>query len=118
GKKIAFVESTNSASYFHVLVLPTSLPSPPASSIGTVLSPQTPTSCTTPTTANCMSTTAAFGSISTASSPWIDYNTDTAYVGTDDGKLYKISPVFGGGAPAVIGDTNWPVTVWTSGASK
>jgi hypothetical protein len=118
GKKVAFVESTASASYFHVLVLPTSLPSPPTASIGTVLSPQTPSTCTTPTTANCMSTTASFGSISTASSPWIDYNTDTAYVGTDDGKLYKISPVFGGGAPAVVADTNWPVTVWTTGSSK
>jgi hypothetical protein len=118
GTKIAFVESTNSASYFHVLVLPASLPSPPTSSVGTVLSPQTPSSCTTPTTANCMSTTAAFGSTGTASSPWIDYNTDSAYIGTDDGKLYKISPVFGGGAPTVVADTNWPVTVWTSGASK
>jgi len=118
GKKIAFVESTNNASYFHVLVLPTSLPSPPASSVGTVLSPQTPSSCTTPTTPNCMSTTASFGSTSSASSPWIDYNTDSAYVGTDDGKLYKISPVFGGGAPTVVSDANWPVTVWTSGSSK
>jgi hypothetical protein len=65
-----------------------------------------------------MSTTAAFGTSNTASAPWIDYNNDTAYVGTDDGKLYKISPVFGGGAPTVVSDTNWPVTVWTSGSSK
>jgi hypothetical protein len=39
-------------------------------------------------------------------------------VGTDDGKLYKISPVFGGGAPTVANDTNWPVTVVTSGSSN
>ena len=65
-----------------------------------------------------MSTTAVFGGANTASSPWIDYNTDIAYVGTDDGKLYKISPVFGGGAPTVVSDTNWPVAVWTSGTSK
>jgi hypothetical protein len=87
GKKVAFVESTNGGSYFHVLVLPTTLPSPPASSIGTVRAPQSPSSCTNPTTANCMSTTAVFGGANTASSPWIDYNTDIAYVGTDDGKL-------------------------------
>ena len=117
GKKVAFVESTNGGSYFHVLVLPSPLPSPP-SSIGTVLAPQSPSSCANPTTANCMSTTAVFGGANTASSPWIDYNTDIAYVGTDDGKLYKISPVFGGGAPTVVSDTNWPVAVWTSGTSK
>jgi hypothetical protein len=54
----------------------------------------------------------------TDSSPWIDYNTDIAYVGTDDGKLYKISPVFGGGTPIVAADANWPVTVVTSGKFK
>jgi hypothetical protein len=117
GKKVAFVESTTGGSYFHVLVLPSTLPSPPAS-IGTVMLPQSPSGCTNPTTANCMSTTAVFGGTNTASSPWIDYNTDSAYVGTDDGKLYKISPVFGGGAPTVVSDTNWPVTVWTTGTSK
>ena len=30
----------------------------------------------------------------TLSSPWIDYQTDTAFVGTDDGKIHKISCVF------------------------
>ena len=66
GKKVAFVESTNGGSYFHVLVLPSPLPSPP-SSIGTVLAPQSPSSCANPTTANCMSTTAVFGGANTAS---------------------------------------------------
>ena len=30
----------------------------------------------------------------TLSSPWIDYQTDKAFVGTDDGKIHKISCVF------------------------
>ena len=105
GTKVAFVESTTGGSYFHVLVLPTSLP------VGTVLAPQTPSSCATPTTPGCMTTSAVFGGTNTDSSPWIDYTVDIAYVGTDDGTLYKISPVFGGGAPVVASDANWPVAV-------
>ncbi len=112
GKKVAFVESTTLGTYFHVLVLPTTIPTPPAS-VGSVLVPQTPISCTTPTTANCMTTlTIETGSANTNSSPWVDYNSDIAYVGADNGLLYKISPVFGGGAPALVNDaSNWPVTV-------
>jgi hypothetical protein len=117
GTKAAFVESTTGGSYFHVIVLPSPIPSPP-SQTGTVRSPATPGSCGTPTIVNCMTTLTISAAANTVSSPWIDYNTDTAYVGTDDGKLYKISPVFGGGAPTLINDANWPVTVWTSGSSK
>lgn len=118
GRKVAFVESTATGSYFHVLVLPNPVPVPP-SQTGSVINPSTPTSCTTPTTANCMTTLTISGAANTLSSPWVDYNTDSAYVGTDDGKLYKIKPVFGGGAPALNGDAaDWPVTVVTSGASK
>jgi hypothetical protein len=114
GTKVAFVESTASGSYFHVLVLPNPIPTPP-SQAGSVQSPQTPTSCTKPTTPGCMSTlTITTSSTNTNSSPWVDYNTDTAYVGSDKGLLYKITPVFGGGAPALVNDpSNWPVTVST-----
>ena len=111
GTKVAFVESTAGASYFHVLVLPNPIPTPP-SQAGTVLSPQTPTSCATPTTAGCMTTlTIESTATNTNSSPWVDYNSDTAYVGADNGLLYKITPVFGGGAPALVSNTDWPVTV-------
>ena len=99
GKKVAFVESTTTGSYFHVLVLPSPIPTPPAQT-GTVLSPSTPSSCTTPTTASRMTTVQISTASNTDSSVWVDYSTDITYVGTDDGKLYKISPVFGGGAPA------------------
>jgi len=113
GTKVAFVESTAGASYFHVLVLPNPIPTPP-SQAGTVLSPQTPTSCATPTTAGCMTTlTIETAATNTNSSPWVDYNTDTAYVGADNGLVYKIAPVFGGGAPVLVTNADWPVTVST-----
>jgi hypothetical protein len=50
GTKVAFVESTSSGSYFHVLALPNPIPTPTSGAAGTVLKPQTPTSCTKPTT--------------------------------------------------------------------
>lgn len=120
GTKVAFVESTSSGSYFHVLVLPNPIPTPSSPSSvspdGSVLSPQTPSSCTKPTTVGCMTTlTIQTSATDSNSSPWIDYGTDTAYVGADNGVLYKITPVFGGGAPALVSDAaNWPVTVSTN----
>lgn len=117
GTKAAFVESSAAGSFFHVLALPNPVPAPPTH-LGTVLSPQTPTSCATPTTVGCMTTVQISAAANSLSSPWIDYSADTAYVGTDDGKLYKIAPVFSGGTPALVSDTNWPVTVVTSGTSK
>src|SRR5439155_10360488 len=50
----------------------------------------------------------------TLSSPYPDYNTDTIYVGANDGKLHKFTPVFNA-APAEITAT-WPVTVTASSA--
>jgi hypothetical protein len=116
GTKVAFVESTASGSYFHVLVLPSPIPTPPSLPDGTVLVPLTPTTCTTPTTPGCMTTlTIQTSAGDSNSSPWVDYFPDTAYVGTDNGLLYKIHPVFGGGAPALVSDpSNWPVTVSTN----
>jgi len=113
GTKVAFVESTAGASYFHVLVLPSPIPAPP-SHTGTVLSPQSPTSCANPATPGCMSTlTIETAATNSNSSPWVDYNADTAYVGADNGLLYKITPVFRGGAPALVSTGGWPVTVST-----
>ncbi|HEV3383537.1 MAG TPA: hypothetical protein VG097_01915 [Gemmata sp.] len=117
GTKAAFVESATAGSFFHVLVLPNPIPAPP-SQTGTVLVPASPSSCAMPVAAGCMTTVQISSGANTISAPWIDYGTDTAYVGTDDGKLYKISPVFGGGTPAVAADANWPVTVVTAGTSK
>ncbi|MGC1373420.1 MAG: hypothetical protein WA824_14890 [Candidatus Sulfotelmatobacter sp.] len=119
GTKVAFVESvasgTKKGSYFHVLVLPNPIPTPPTQD-GTVLHPLTPATCTNPTTVGCVTTlTIQTAANDSNSSPWIDYNTDTVYVGADNGLLYKITPVFKGGAPALVNDpTNWPVTVSTN----
>jgi len=112
GTMVAFVESTGTASYFHVLLLPNPIPMPP-SQAGTVLFPQTPPACATPATPGCMTTLLIENTADNSdSSPWVDYDTDTAYVGADNGLLYKITPVFGGGAPALVNDpSNWPVTV-------
>jgi hypothetical protein len=113
GTKVAFVESTSGGSYFHVLLLPSPIPTPPLQA-GTVLSPKTPTSCTTPTTPSCMTTlTIESAAGNSNSSPWVDYGSDTAYVGANNGVLYKITPVFGGGAPALVSTGGWPVTVAT-----
>ncbi|HEX6504006.1 MAG TPA: hypothetical protein VF011_12200 [Terriglobales bacterium] len=117
GTKVAFIESTSTGSYFHVLVLPNPIPAPPLHT-GTVLAPQLPTSCAAPTTAGCMTTLQVSTASDSLASPWVDYNTDSAYVGTDDGNLYKISPVFGGATPQLVNDSNWPVTVVTAGTSK
>lgn len=38
----------------------------------------------------------------TNSPVYVDFGNDVAYVGDDGGKLYKISPVFGGGTPVTL----------------
>jgi hypothetical protein len=120
GKKVAFVESTASGTYFHVLVLPNPIPTTSGAAYGTVRVPKTPGNCPSgdPATADCM-TDLAISTTATDSnsSPWIDYKADTAYVGTDAGILYKITPVFKGGAPALVSNSDWPVTVSQTSSS-
>lgn len=111
GAKVAFVESTSTGSYFHVLGLPNPIPAPPAQT-GTVLAPQVPaTNCASPTGPGCMTTLQISSGPNTYSSPWVDYNNDSAYIGTDSGTLVKIFPVFGGGTPQAVNSTNWPFLV-------
>lgn len=86
GKKIAFVETTPNAAVFHVLTW--------TAGQGTVLRAASPGAAMTSLTL------AATGS--TRSSPWIDYQNDIAYVGANDGRVYKITPVFKPGTPAVV----------------
>lgn len=104
GKKIAFVESGNIAgvqqSVFHVVTWATG--------------PGNGTSATNPAkpgvgnTATMTSLTFA-PDLDTRSSPYIDYATDTVYVGADNGVLYKILNVFKG-TPSLAG-APWPVTI-------
>jgi len=103
GKKVAFVETTpasgTKSAVFHVLTIP-----PPTG-------PQqlTATPSSLPPAGALKSVTIAAMS-DTRSSPWVDYTSDTAYVGLDDGKLYKITGVFNG-TPTVVMTAPWPITI-------
>lgn len=92
GSKIAFVESGTNTTIFHVLTW--------TAGQGSITNAAAPTM----TSLTLSSTTT-----STTSSPWVDYSSDTAYVGVDGGQLYKITGVFQG-TPALAG-APWPVTV-------
>ena len=90
GTKIAFLESAGSSTRFHVLTW--------TAGQGTVTVSAAPAAMTD----LLVSATAT----STRSSPWVDYNTDTAYLGTDDGLIYKVLNVFNG-TPTLAG-APWP----------
>jgi hypothetical protein len=94
GKRIAYVESTAGTAIFHVLAwmagegtaaTVAAIPTLNGSCAGTVAVP----------TNSCLkSVTFSTTSTDTLSSPWVDYQTDKAFVGGDDGKIYRISCVF------------------------
>jgi hypothetical protein len=104
GKKIAFVESGNIAgntmSIFHVLTW--------ASGPGNGTSATAPAVPGVGNSASMTSLTYA-SALDLRSSPWIDYNSDVAYVGSDDGRIYKITGVFKG-TPTLAG-APWPVAI-------
>lgn len=104
GTKIAFVESGNvtgnPTSIFHVVKW--------ATGPGNGTAANAPAVPGVGNTATMTSLTFA-AALDTRSSPWIDYKTDTAYVGADDGRIYKITGVFNG-TPALAG-APWPVTI-------
>jgi hypothetical protein len=96
GKKIGFVESipgTSASAIFHVLTWIAG-----QGAIGAAAVPTAMTSVHFSLSAN-----------DSASSPWIDYSADIVYVGSDNGSVYKITPVFHG-TPALSG-APWPVLV-------
>lgn len=95
GKKIAFVESVAGASpsaTFHVLTW--------TAGQGTLAAAAAPTMLSVPFSPAADTTT---------SSPWIDYASDTVYLGADDGHVYKITGVFKG-TPTLAGSP-WPVLI-------
>jgi hypothetical protein len=105
GTQIAFIEAAGSGAIFHVLKwqAASSVPTFPA---------------VTATLHDCAANSAppceysiAYAGIRTAtrSSPFVDYSGDTAYVSDNAGNVYAISPVFGGGTPAV--KSGWPLNV-------
>jgi len=101
GKKIAFVESTATSSIFHVLKW--------ATGPGNGTSPVVSATPGVGNTATMTSLTYAPANTNTRSSPWIDYEQDVAYVGANNGRLYKITGVFRG-TPTLAG-APWPVLI-------
>jgi len=101
GKKVAFIETSTVAgartSILHVLKIPTS-----GSHVTANPSTAVP--------AGAMTSTTISNASNTLSSPWIDYPSDTAYVGLDNGVLYKITGVFNG-TPTLVTTAPWPVTI-------
>ena len=99
GKKIGFVESvpgTSRHAIFHVLTW--------VAGRGTIGNAAAPTSMTS------LTFSPSFNS--TTSSPWIDYATDTVYLGADNGVVYQITGVFNG-TPTLTG-APWPAIVSTN----
>lgn len=94
GKKIAFVESGSATAVFHVLTW--------TAGTGGISSAADPGAA--------MVSIPFAAVLDTRSSPWVDYNTDTAYVGADDGKVYKFTGVFKG-TPTLVSTAPWPVTL-------
>ena len=92
GNKIAYVESAPGSTVFHVLTWKTG----EGTSATAAVVPTLNGACTsTPTVSSCLkSVTLSATATDTLSSPWIDYQSDKAFVGTDDGKIYRISCVF------------------------
>jgi hypothetical protein len=89
GKKIAYVESAGAATVFHVLTWKAGQ----GTAATTAVTPTLNGACNA--TSSCLkSVTLSLTASDTLSSPWIDYQTDKAFVGTNDGKIYRISCVF------------------------
>jgi hypothetical protein len=102
GKKVAFVETTINnpkTTIFHVLKIPAIGPNNGADTTHSVAVPS-----------GAMSSLTVVGNSSTRSSPWIDYDTDSAYLAADKGSLYKIHPVFTG-TPALVTTAPWPILI-------
>ena len=86
GTKIAYVESTGHSSIFHVLTWKAG----EGTSALTAAKPVTVGSCTT--TSSCL-TSLTVSSTSSASFgyPMVDWQSDKAWIGTDDGTIYQLS---------------------------
>ncbi len=90
GSRIAYVESAAGKTVFHVL----DWKAGEGTSATAAVAPKLVGAPCTASTSCLWSVTLSNTATDTLSSPWIDYQTDTAFVGTDDGKIYKISCVF------------------------
>ncbi|MGO9402376.1 MAG: hypothetical protein ACLPVW_02770 [Terriglobales bacterium] len=107
GKKIAFIEDIpadaglgiTAESIFHVLTW--------TAGQGTIGGAVAPT--------NWVSVPLTTAKNDITSSPWIDYYTDTAYVGSASGYVYEITGVFRG-TPTLVTTPPWPILVVANNA--
>lgn len=94
GKRIAYVESAGGSTVFHVLAWKAG----EGTSATAAAKPTLKGACTgtvaNPTSSCLLSVTLSASATDTFSSPWVDYQTDKAFIGTDDGKIYRVSCVF------------------------
>jgi hypothetical protein len=101
GKKIAFIESSATGSALHVLQWGTTGNNGFSSTMSAF-----PGTFNNAVMISIPYTTAN----NNHSSPWVDYASDTLWVGADDGKLYKFTGVFKG-TPTEVTTGGWPVTI-------
>ena len=113
GTQLAFIQTSGTTASLVLLKIPVT---PPGT--GTLGAPITLTgisaSAYTTCTAPCMTTfTLNGGPNDSLSNPWVDYSSDTLFVGDDAGALHKFSPVFNGttGNPPAEITSSWPVTL-------
>jgi hypothetical protein len=128
GTKIAFIEtntepartcpglgSAGSCSIFHVLTWGTTGNNGSFDSVANVYHSVVPGS-GVPVNNASITTLVYSSTTNTSSSPWVDYSTDRAYFGDDNGKLYSTTCVFlcaPGVNPQLA--TGWPITVAAAG---
>lgn len=107
GTKVAFIESSPTGSALHVLKYGTG---GVAGGNGT-----SATASAFPGTGNNakMVSITYTSANNTHSSPWVDYTSDSLYVGADNGQVYKFTGVFLG-TPTLVTTGGWPVTVNTT----
>jgi hypothetical protein len=107
GTEIAFVESSANGSALHVLKIGTT-----GDNGGTIPNNKSVVDPVIPGTGNNAKLTTI--NYTTAnnnhSSPWVDYSSDTLYVGDDNGTLYKVTGVFKG-TPTLVSGGGWPVVI-------
>src|SRR5580693_7880168 len=109
GTKIAYVESAAASSIFHVLTWKAGQ----GNSATSAAAPTLNGACTA--TSSCLkSVTFSTTATDTLASAWVDYQTDKAFVGSDDGKIYRISCVFTC-APNTQPTVDWTYTLPVAG---
>ena len=94
GQRIAYVESAAAATVFHVLTWKSGQGTSATAAAGPTVNGGCTGTVPLPTSSCLKSVTLSSSATDTLSSPWIDYQTDKAFIGTDDGKIYRISCVF------------------------